>query len=391
VPALALPRIHIELSKLLQELDVRLRTKILGGLGAVIVVATSVLMIALSHESPCPQAPALAAGVESMRAITHRCYGSPAAVLALENIAKPKPGDGELLIKVHAASVNPYEWHMVTGKPYFMRLSTGFGAPHHVRVGYDMAGTIEAVGPGVTRYKVGDEVFGGGGGALAEYVVVNAQDGDIVPKPAEVSFEEAASILIAGGTALQALRDYGHIASGQKVLINGASGGVGTYAVQLAKVFGAEVTAVCSTRNLELVRSLGADHVIDYTKENFTEGKEHYDLIVDNVGNLPLLDLRGVVKPEGTIVTVSGPKTNNFLGPLSRVIKQKMLAPFISQRLVFFVSDVDAPDLKFLGDLTRDGKMKTVIDKRYPLEEAGAALEYIGGRHARGKVVVTFD
>jgi NADPH:quinone reductase-like Zn-dependent oxidoreductase len=370
---------------------VRLRTKILSAVGALVVAGISVLMVALSHESPCPQAPTLAAGTESMRAVMHRCYGSPGKVLAVERIAKPKPGDGEVLIKVRAASVNPYEWHMTTGKPYVMRFATGLGAPDHLRVGYDMAGTIEAVGKNVTRFKVGDEVFGGGGGALAEYVVVNEQDGDIVPKPSEVTFEEAASLLIAGGTALQALRDYGHIAPGQKVLINGASGGVGTYAVQLAKVFGAEVTAVCSTRNLELVRSLGADHVIDYTKENFTEGTEHYDLIVDNVGNLPFLALRRVMKPEGTIVTVSGPKTNNFLGPLSRVIKQKLLERFVSQRLVFFQADVDAPDLEFLGGLMRDGKMKTVIDRRYPLEEAGAALDYIGSQRARGKVIVTVD
>jgi NADPH:quinone reductase-like Zn-dependent oxidoreductase len=197
--------------------------------------------------------------------------------------------------------------------------------------------------------------------------------------------------LIAGGTALEALRDYGHIAPGQKVLINGASGGVGTYAVQLARSFGAEVTAVCSTRNVELVRALGADHVIDYTKQNFTEGKEQYDLIVDNVGNLPFLDLKRVVKPTGTIVTVSGPKDNAFLGPMTRILKQKMLAPFIEQQLVFFVADVDAADLAFLAGLMRDGKLKAVIDRHYPLEQAGAALDYIGSQRARGKVVITID
>ncbi len=369
----------------------KLRTKIFGGLGAVIVLAVSVLMIVLSHESQCPQAPVLAAGVEPMRAMRHRCYGAPGAVLTLENIAKPKPGDGELLIKVHAASVNPVEWHMVSGKPYFMRLSTGLGAPEYVSVGYDMAGTVEAVGANVTRFKVGDEVFGGGDGSLGEYVIVNEQHGDIAVKPHEVSFEEAAGILIAGGTALQALREYGQLAAGQKVLINGASGGVGTYAVQLAKAMGAEVTAVCSTRNVELVRSLGADHVVDYTKENFTEGTAQYDLIVDNVGNHPFLDLRRVVKPQGTIVTVSGPKTNNFLGPMTRVARQTMLDPFISQRLVFFIADIDAPDLKFMAGLMREGKLKSVIDRRYPLEQAGAAIDYIGTSRARGKVIVTLD
>jgi NADPH:quinone reductase-like Zn-dependent oxidoreductase len=311
-------------------------------------------------------------------------------VLALERIAKPKPGDGKVLIKVRAASVNPYEWHTVTGKPYFMRLGSGLGAPQGSRVGYDMAGTIEAIGAGVTRFKVGDEVFGGAHGALAEYAVAG-EDGDIVAKPSAVKFEDAATILIAGGTALEALRDYGHIAPGQKVLINGASGGVGTYAVQLAKSFGAEVTAVCSTRNISLVRSLGADHVIDYTQRNFTEGQEQYDLIVDNVGNLPFLDLKRVVKPEGTIVTVSGPKDNAFLGPMTRILKQKALAPFIEQQLVFFVADVDADDLGFLANLMREGKLKAVIDRRYPLEEAGAALDYVGSQRARGKVIVTFD
>ena len=368
----------------------KLRTKILGGVGAVLAVGIAALMITLSHESPCPQTPALAAGVESMRAITRRCYGAPGAVLALEQVAKPKPGAGEVLIRIHAASVNPYEWHTVTGKPYFMRLGSGLGAPQGSRVGYDMAGTIEAVGAGVKRFKAGDEVFGGAPGALAEFAVAG-EDGDVVLKPAEVSFEDAAALLIAAGTALQAVRDYGHVAAGQKVLINGASGGVGTYAVQLAKVFGAEVTAVCSTRNVELVRSLGADHVIDYTQDNFTDGQAQYDLIVDNVGNHPYLDLKRVVKPAGAIVTVSGPKDNNFLGPMTRILKQKMLAPFIDQRLVFFVANVGTPDLELLAGLLRDGKMKSVIDRRYPLEKAGEALDYIGSQRARGKVVVTMD
>jgi NADPH:quinone reductase-like Zn-dependent oxidoreductase len=326
-----------------------------------------------------------------MRAITQRCYGAPGEVLALERIAKPRPGAGKVLIRIHAASINPYEWHTVTGKPYLMRLGRGIGAPTTTRVGYDMAGTIEAVGPDVTRFKVGDEVFGGAHGALAEYALASAENGDLVLKPADVTFEDAAALLIAGGTALEALRDHGHIAPGQKVLINGASGGVGTYAVQLAKSFGAEVTAVCSTRNVELVRSLGADRVIDYTQRNFTEGEERYDLIVDNVGNHPFLDLIDVVKPEGTIVTVSGPKDNAFLGPITRIMKQKMLGRFVDQRLTFFVADVDRPDLELLVGLIRGGKMKSVIDKRYPLEAAGAALDYVGSQRARGKVIVTVD
>ena len=368
----------------------KLRSKIFLSLGAVFVVGIATLMITLSHESPCPQAPLLAAGTDSMRAITHRCYGSPGKALALERIAKPRPAAGEILIRIRAASVNPYEWHMVTGKPYVMRLGTGIGTPDYPRVGYDMAGIVEAVGEGVTRFKPGDEVFGGASGALAEYALAR-EDGDVVAKPPEVAFEDAAALLIAGGTALEALRDHGHIAAGQKVLINGASGGVGTYAVQLAKAFGAEVTAVCSTRNVEMVRSLGADHVIDYTRENFTEGTARYDLIVDNVGNHGFFDLRGVMKPEGSLVAVSGPKDNPFLGPIARIIRMKLLAPFIEQKLVFFVADVDAPDLELFAKLMREGKLKSVIDRRYPLEQAGAALDYIGSRHARGKVLITLD
>ena len=369
----------------------KLRNKIFLSLGGLLIVGIAALMLTLSHESPCPSSPPAAAGTETMRAIMRRCYGAPGEVMALEHIARPKPAAGEILIKIHVASVNPYEYHVVTGKPYIMRLGSGLGAPHDGRVGYDMAGTVEAVGENVTKFKVGDAVFGGAYGALAEYALVREKNADLVAKPEEVSFEDAAGLLIAGGTALEALRDYGHVASGQKVLINGASGGVGTYAIQLAKAFGAEVTAVCSTRNVELVRSLGADHVIDYTRENFTEGAQQYDLIVDNVGNQDFLDLKRVVKPTGTIVTVSGPKTNNFLGPISRIIRMKMIAPFLDQKLVFFVADVDVPDLQVFAQLMREGKLKTVIDRRYPLEQAGAALDYVGGGHARGKVVITMD
>jgi NADPH:quinone reductase-like Zn-dependent oxidoreductase len=369
----------------------KLRNKIFLSLGALLVVGIGALMITLSHESPCPPAAPIAAGEDTMRAIIHRCYGAPGRVLVLERIGKPTPAAGEILVKIRVASVNPYEYHVVTGKPYVMRLGSGIGAPKVQRVGYDMAGVVEAVGENVTQFKVGDEVLGGAHGALADYALVREKNADLVAKPAEVSFEDAAGLLIAGGTALEALREYGQIKAGQKVLINGASGGAGTYAVQLAKYFGTEVTAVSSTRNLELVRSLGADHVIDYTRENFTEGKTQYDLIVDNVGNHDFLDLRRVVKPTGAIVTVSGPKSNNFLGPITRILKMKMLAPFVDQRLVFFVSDVDAPDLQLFAQLMREGKLKTTVDRRYPLEQAGAALDYIGTGRARGKVVITVD
>src|SRR5689334_19812111 len=224
-------------------------------------------MITVSHDSACPAAPALAAGTDSMTAVRNRCYGVPRGV-SIEQVEKPKPGDGQMLIRVRASSVNPAEWYGISGQPYVVRLMGGIGAPKDARAGYDMAGVVVAVGPNVTLFKPGDEVFGGAWGAYAEYVIGREQGG-IIKKPAELSFEEAAAIPIAAITALQGLRDQGRIAAGKKVLINGASGGVGTYAVQIAKALGAEVTGVCSTRNVDMVRSLGADHVVDYTKENF--------------------------------------------------------------------------------------------------------------------------
>lgn len=351
-------------------------------------MAVATFAIALSYESGCPPAPSPATGAESMRAIMHSCYGSPGKVLTLEQIAKPVPNDEQVLIRVHAASVNPAEWHRVTGEPYLIRMGSGFGAPKRSRVGFDYAGTVEAVGAKVTRFKPGDEVFGGAGGALAEYVLAR-ETASIVPKPPQMTFDEAAAIPIAAITALQALRDQGRIAAGQKVLINGASGGVGTYAVQIAKAFGAEVTGVCSTRNVEMVRSLGADHVIDYTQQNFTEGQERYDLVIDNVGNHPLRDVIRVIPPEGTLVVVGGPKSNPWLGPLSRVGRMKLLAHFVDQRLTFFIASVNPADLTLLADLVRAGKMRSVIDQRFPLEQAGAALDYIGSQRARAKVVIT--
>jgi NADPH:quinone reductase-like Zn-dependent oxidoreductase len=367
----------------------KLRNKILTGVAAFFVVAVLAISITLSYESPCPQATAFAEGAESMSAVMQWCYGPP-SVLTVERIAKPNPKEGQLLIKVHAASLNPYEWHMTTGKPYILRLFKGVGAPDSPRLGSDFAGTVESVGSGVTRFKPGDEVFGNAGGALAEYVVAR-ENGNIVLKPAEMTFEQAAAIPIAAVTALQGLRDHGRIAARHKVLINGASGGVGTYAVQIAKSFGAEVTGVCSTRNLELVRSLGADHLIDYTKENFTEGKERYDLILDTAGNHGTLALLGVVKPEGTLVGIGGPKKDPWIGPLWGIAKREIIAWFVDQGVVGFVASINVADLEFLAGLARDGKLQTAIDRRYRLEETAAALEYIGTRRARGKVIVTLD
>ncbi len=247
-----------------------LKKKILAGSLAILAAAIVALATALSYDARCgAPAPVPQVG-PAMKAIVYRCYGPP-AVLRLEDVAKPEPGDDQLLVKVHAAAANPLDWHYMRGEPYIMRLSSGLGRPAETRLGVDFAGTVEAVGKSVTRFKPGDTVFGGRTGAFAEYVLVR-EDRAVAHKPANVSFEEAAAVPIAAVTALQAVRDKGRVQPGQRVLVNGASGGVGTYAVQIAKSLGAEVTGVSSTRNLALVRSLGADHVVDYTQENFTEG-----------------------------------------------------------------------------------------------------------------------
>jgi NADPH:quinone reductase-like Zn-dependent oxidoreductase len=367
----------------------KLRYKILSGLGAFFALGISALAITTSYDSPCPQISAPPTGADTMRAVMQRCYGIPQA-LRVETIAKPVPGEGQVLIKVRATSVNPVEWYGATGQPRLIRLSGGIGAPHDTRMGFDVAGTVEAIGANVTLFKPGDEVFGGVNGALGEYVVAR-EKGGIIVKPKELSFEEAAAIPIAAITALQGLRDQGHLAAGQKVLINGASGGVGSYAVQIAKAFGAEVTGVCSTRNVEMVRSLGADHVIDYTKDNFTEGPERYDVILDNIGNHGFFDLEDVMTPAGVIVVVGGSKENAWLGPIKRVVWSKLVQHFVKPPLPFFIAKVTKADLEVLATLARDGKLKSVIDRRYPLEQAGAALEYLGGGHVRGKVVVTVN
>ena len=323
-----------------------------------------------------------------MQAVLARCYGSP-EVLKLEQIAKPAPADDQLLVKVHAAALNPLDWHSMRGSPYILRMSAGFGTPKDPRVGVDFAGTVEAVGENVTQFKPGDEVFGGAGGSVAEYVVVRESRG-VAVKPANMSFEQAASVPIAAVTALQGLRDKGGIKPGQKVLINGASGGVGTFAVQIAKHYGAEVTGVCSTRNVELVRSLGADRVIDYTKEDFAQGDERYDIILDNVGNRSISDLRRVLQPTGSLVIVGGPK-GNWIGPLMGAIKATIVQPFVDQKLGLFIARLEHDDMKFLGELMQTGKMTPVIDRRYALSETAQAMEYLEAGRARGKVIVNLE
>jgi NADPH:quinone reductase-like Zn-dependent oxidoreductase len=332
------------------------------------------------------RADGLPAGATTMKAIVYRCYGSP-EVLALEEVAKPSPARNEVLVRIEAAAINPLDWHYLRGQPYFMRLFSGIGKPKVTRLGVDFAGTVEAVGEDVTRFKVGDPVFGGRSGALAEYVAVR-EDRALVPKPENITFAEAAAVPVAAITALQAVRDKGGVRSGQKVLVNGASGGVGTFAVQIAKAYGAEVTGVCSTRNVELVRSIGADHVIDYKQTDFTQGAVRYDVIIDNVGNHPLLALRRVLEPEGVVVMVGGSSDDPWIGPLLRPIGAAVLSPFVSQRFAGILAELNPEDLGELGELLATGKVKSVIDRRYPLRDVPAAIEYLEEGRARGKVVI---
>ena len=367
----------------------KLRYKILGGLAIILVVACVSFGLVLSHDSPCEAAPPLAANTPSMRAIVYRCYGTP-EVLKLEEIAKPVPADDRVLVKVHAASVNPLDWHYMQGKPYVMRAAAGVGKPDSILMGADFAGTVESVGKNVTRFKPGDEVFGDRDGAFGEYVSVR-ENGAIASKPSNMTMEQAAAVPVAGLTALQALRDKGKVQAGQKVLINGASGGVGTFAVQIAKTYGTEVTGVCSTRNVEMVKSIGADHVIDYTKEDFTQGSVRYDLIIDNVGNHTLTDLRQALTPNGVLVMVGGPSDNSWLGPLTTSAKAYLVSPFVKQKMMFMLAQANKDDLNVLSDLMQTGKLTPVIDRRYSLAETAQAIGYLEQGHAKGKVIIAVD
>ena len=322
-----------------------------------------------------------------MRAAIYCDYGPP-SVVRLETVEKPVPADSQVLVRVRAAGVNPLDWHYMRGTPYLARFGMGLRKPKVIRLGADFAGTVESVGRAVTRFRPGDEVFGIRTGSFAEYVAVWEES--VVARPRNVSFEEAAAVPVAALTALQALRDQGKVQRGQKVLINGASGGVGTFAVQIAKALGAEVTGVCSTRNVELVRSIGADHVVDYTKEDFTASEARYDVIIDNVGNHALSDLRRVLAPAGTYVMVGGP-SGRWLDPLPRVAALVVTSRFVDQDLRFFISQPNRPDLETLRDLIEAGQVRPVIDRRYPLSEVAAAIEYLETGRARGKVVITPD
>ncbi len=325
-----------------------------------------------------------------MKAIVYHAYGSP-DVLDLQDIEKPVPSANEVLIKVHAASVNPYDWHFMRGLPYGVRVIAGLSKPKVTRLGADVAGQVEAVGSSVTQLKPGDAVFGflagAAQGAFAEYAC--APESAFARKPDRVTFEQAAATPIAGFTALQGLRNKGHIRPGQKVLINGASGGVGTFAVQIAKAFGAQVTAVCSTRNVEMVRSIGADCVIDYTHDDFTKSADRYDLVFDAVGNHPLTALRRILSPNGILVGVGGKSDPWMIEPLSSALTGLILSQFGNRKLVGVLAKGNNQDLVTIAGFMESGTVSPVIDRRYPLSEVPDAIRYVEDGHARGKVIIT--
>jgi NADPH:quinone reductase-like Zn-dependent oxidoreductase len=366
------------------------RSKVLLSVLVVIVLAVSSFALALSHNSPCQAAPPVPAGTQSMKAAVHRCYGSP-DVVRIERIPKPIPADNQMLVKVHAASVNPLDWHYLSGQPYFMRLAgSGWGAPQETWIGVDFAGTVEAVGKDVTRFKPGDEVFGGRDGSAAEYLVVR-EKGAVALKPPNMTFVQAAAVPVAAITALQALRDQGKIRAGQSVLVNGAGGGVGTFAVQIAKSFGANVTAVTNTSNLALMRLIGADQVIDYTHEDFTRAAKRYDLIIDCSGNHSLSSYRRVLTATGSYVLVGEAHMGLWVEPLVTAAKTILWSKIVGQNLTPMLADLKQADVATLAELLRRGSLTPVIDRRYTLEETGAALRYLETGHARGKVVITID
>jgi NADPH:quinone reductase-like Zn-dependent oxidoreductase len=319
-----------------------------------------------------------------MKAIVYHHYGSP-DVLECEEIEKPAAGDNEVLIKVHAASLNALDWRLMRGTPFFVRILAGLRKPKDTRLGRDMAGQVEAVGRNVTQFKPGDQVFGACRGAFAEYVC--AIEDRLALKPANCSFEDAAAVPVAAITALQGLRDKGRIQPGHKVLVDGASGGVGTFAVQIAKSFGVEVTAVCSTRNVDTARSIGADHVIDYTQEDFTQSGRRYDLILAANAYHSIFDYRRALSQDGIYVMAGG--------GWAQILEAMLLAPLLSlmgsKKMCFLPAKINKKDLALLRDLLETGKVVPVIDRRYPLSGVAEALRYLEEGHAQGKVIITLE
>jgi NADPH:quinone reductase-like Zn-dependent oxidoreductase len=328
-----------------------------------------------------------AATTATMRAVVQDAYGD-AGVLRHERIARPEVADNEVLVRVHAAGLDRGTWHLMTGKPYLMRIAgLGFRGPKDRVPGRDLAGTVEAVGSAVTRFAVGDEVYGVGRGSFAEYAV--AREDKVAPKPVTLSFEQAAVVPISAGTALQALTDHGRVEPGQRVLVIGASGGVGSYAVQLAKALGAEVTGVAGTAKQDLVRSLGADRVLDYARDDYADGSHHYDLVLDIAGNPGLARLRRALTPTGTAVLVGGEDGGNLTGGMNRSLRALVLSRFVSHRLVWFVAKERASDLERLTDLIASGQVTPSIDRTYPLDQVPDAMRHLASGQVRGKAAIT--
>ena len=321
-----------------------------------------------------------------MQAIVQDTYGS-AEVMQLRDIDKPEIGDNEVLVRVHAAGVNPADWAIMSGLPYIARPVYGLRKPKVSVRGTDVAGVVEAVGPAVTRFRVGDEVYGSSNGSYAEYAA--AAEDKLAAKPSNLTFEQAAAVPMAGLVALQAVRDHGKVGPGQKVLINGASGGIGTFAVQIAKALGAEVTAVVSTRNVELVRSIGADRVIDYTKEDFTKSGQQYDFILDNVSNHSLSELRRAITPTGMLVPNGGRFDKTWMASGGRIVQGKVMFQFGGQTLGNFLVSMGHAGLLDLTELIEAGKVTPVLDRTYPLRETATAIGHVGEGHARGKTTIT--
>ena len=362
----------------------KLRYKIASAILVVFFMFFSAVALLIGYTSDCPPAAEAASG-STMKAVVYHCYGGP-EVLEYAAVPMPVPAENEVLVKIHAAGVNPLDWHFMRGSPFVMRLMSGIGAPTSASFGRDFAGVVEAVGEKVTRFKAGDRVFGGADGAFAEYVV-RGETGSIALVPNNVSFEQAAAVPVAAITALQALRDSGQLQAGQKVLINGASGGVGTYAVQIAKSMGAEVHGVNSTRNVEMVLGLGADHVFDYKKEDYTESDERYDLILDMVGNHSPLDNSKVMKPTGRLVQVGGP-AGDWIGPFKGMIEALLAGPFMEQEVVSIMAQLSGDDLAILATMMAEGKVTSRIDQRFSLADTAQAIAYSETGRARGKIII---
>lgn len=363
-------------------------SKIALGIAGISALALTVFAVAISHNTACtPPAPSKLAAAESMMAILQRCYGD-ADVITFERVPKPVLAEDEVLIRVHAAGVNPLDKHYLHGTPYLIRMSSGFGAPEDPRMGVDVAGTIVAVGAKVDGFKLGDAVYGGANGAFSEYVTRKATRG-LALKPASLSFEQAAAVPIAGVTALQALRDKAKLQAGQHVLINGASGGVGSFAVQIAKAMGAKVTGVCSTSNVSMVRALGADAVIDYTKENYTESAERFDVIVDMVGSQSLGNSLKVLKPDGALVLVGSAEMNDWWEPLARPVRAKLMSLYHTQRIEPLLASLESADLVQLAKWADAGLLRSEIQMSYPLAETADAIRHMETGRTRGKVVIS--